>query len=75
MGYSTACRQIKVLRSFQANALDATKEKGMEVRNIDKIDVKRDHKKLIALYYYLELKSLVQILMHKEVSRSPKYKP
>jgi hypothetical protein len=37
----------------------------MEDRNIDKIDVKRDHKELIALYYYLELKSLVERLLYE----------
>jgi hypothetical protein len=37
----------------------------MEDRRIDKIDVKRDHKELIALYYYMELKSLVDRLLYE----------
>jgi hypothetical protein len=40
----------------------------MDDRRIDKIDVKRDHKELIALYYYMELKSLVQRLLYEHES-------
>ncbi len=32
---------------------------------IDKIDVKREHKELIALFYQMELKALIQRLMYE----------
>lgn len=42
------------------------KEGHMRAANIDKIDVKRDHKNLITLYYYIEFKSIVQRLLYKQ---------
>lgn len=32
---------------------------------VDKIDVKREHKELIALYYQIELKALIQRLLYQ----------
>lgn len=34
-------------------------------RQLDKIDVKQDHKELIALYYRIELKALIQRLLYE----------
>lgn len=34
-------------------------------RQIDKIDVKSEHKELIALFYRMELKSLIQRLLYE----------
>jgi len=37
----------------------------MEKRRIDQIDVKRDHKELIALYYRIELRTFLQVLLYQ----------
>jgi hypothetical protein len=42
-----------------------TKGTFMEGNHIDKIDVKRDHKELIALYYKMELKAFIQCLLYE----------
>lgn len=34
-------------------------------QQIDKIDVKRDHKELIALYYKIELRNFLQRLLYE----------
>ena len=34
--------------------------------HIDKIDVKRDHKELIALFYKIELMHLMQVLLYAQ---------
>lgn len=41
---------------------------------IDKIDVKRDHKELIALYYRIELKALIQRLLYQHEQLRSLYK-
>lgn len=38
--------------------------------NIDKIDVKREHKELIALFYRMELKAMLQKLMYENSTRT-----
>lgn len=35
---------------------------------IDKIDVKREHRELIALFYRMELKNFLQVLMYQSRS-------
>lgn len=40
----------------------------MEGSRIDKIDVKSEHKELIALYYRIELKTFVQVLLYERLS-------
>jgi hypothetical protein len=37
----------------------------MENTRIDRIDIKRDHKELIALFYRLELRNFVSILLYR----------
>lgn len=65
---SYAKTDISVLSLF----LPLIKGSFMEVR-IDKIDVKRDHKELIALFYYIELKDLVRRLVYKQAESMIKY--
>jgi hypothetical protein len=36
---------------------------------IDKIDVRRDHEELIALFYRIELRNFVQILLYKHYQK------
>lgn len=36
---------------------------------IDKIDVKRDHKELIDLFYRMELRAFIQTLLHEHRTR------
>jgi len=43
-------------------------------RQIDKIDVKRDHKELIALFYKMELKALIARLLYEHPNSRPVYK-
>jgi hypothetical protein len=38
-------------------------------RRIDKIDVKRDHKELIALYRKIELRNFIQVLLYKHYQK------
>lgn len=41
----------------------------MERQKIDKIDVKSEHKELIALYYKMELKAFIQRLLYNTCNR------
>ena len=41
----------------------------MEKRRIDKIDVKKEYKELIALYYRLELRNFIQVLLYKHYKK------
>lgn len=44
--------------------------KGSHMENrIDKIDVRRDHEELIALFYRIELRNFVQILLYKHYQK------
>jgi hypothetical protein len=38
-------------------------------RRIDKIDTKKDHKELIALYYKIELRAFVQAVLYKHYQK------
>ena len=42
----------------------SNKASHMEKRRIDKIDVKTDRKELIALYYRIELRTFIQVLLY-----------
>ena len=42
---------------------------------IDKIDVKREHKELIALFYKMELKAFIQRLMYEHTNTRVGIKP
>jgi hypothetical protein len=58
---------LNLVLTIVASAFLYTKSKGyrMDKRHIDKIDVKKDHKELIALAYRLELISFVQVLLYQ----------
>lgn len=48
-----------------------TLSKGSHMENrIDKINVKKDHKELIALFYRLELKNFVQVLLYQHQQKN-----
>lgn len=54
-----------------ASAILHTLSKGSHMESrIDKIDVKKEHKELIALFYRIELRSFVQALLYEHCQKS-----
>ena len=52
------------------SAILNTLNKGSHMENrIDKIDVKKDHKELIALFYRIELRNFVQVLLYQHYQK------
>jgi len=55
-----------VLTIVTSAVLHTLSIKGSHMENrIDQIDVKKDHKELIALFYRIELSTFVQILLYQ----------
>ena len=60
---------LNIVLTIVTSAILSTLSKGSLMENrIDKIDVKKDHKELIALFYRLELKAFVQTLLYQHVT-------
>lgn len=57
---------LNLVLTIVTSAILYTLSKGSHMENrIDKIDVKKDHKELIALFYRIELSTFVQILLYQ----------
>ena len=70
------CMLNLVLTIVLPAILYSLSSKGSHMENrIDKIDVKKDHKELIALFYRIELRNFVNILLYQHSNKSvTKYK-
>ena len=56
---------LNLVLTIVASAILSTLSKGSHMESrIDKIDVKKDHKELIALFYRIELRTFVQALLY-----------
>ena len=61
---------FNLVLTIVASAILYTISKGSHMENrIDKIDVKNDHKELIALFYKIELRTFVQALLYTQYQK------
>lgn len=60
------CSIFELLASL-VTYLTTIKGQFMEGR-IDSIDVKNEQEELIALYYYMELKAMAQVLLYEQIA-------
>ena len=61
---------LNLVLTIVASIIPFTLSKGSHMENrIDKIDVKNDHRELIALFYRIELRTFVQTLLYEHYQR------
>ena len=57
---------LNIVLTIVTSAILSTLSKGSLMENrIDKIDVKNEHRELIALFYRIELRNFVQVLLYE----------
>jgi len=61
---------LNLVLTIVTSAILHTLSKGSHMESrIDKIDVKKEHKELIALFYRIELRNFVQVLLYEHYQK------